>query len=88
MRRLLLAVSSLAVLAFAAPALAQPAAPASITAPPVDIHTRVLANGLTLYTVRDTTTPNVTVQVWFGVGAKNDPPGRSGFAHLFEHLMF
>ncbi|HLY78716.1 MAG TPA: pitrilysin family protein, partial [Caulobacteraceae bacterium] len=31
---------------------------------------------------------NVTVQVWYGVGAKNDPPGRSGFAHLFEHMMF
>jgi predicted Zn-dependent peptidase len=30
----------------------------------------------------------VTVQVWYGVGAKNDPPGRSGFAHLFEHMMF
>jgi len=63
-----------------------PAAP--ITAPPVNYHVRVLANGLTLYTVRDTSTPNVTVQVWYGVGAKNDPPGRSGFAHLFEHLMF
>jgi len=61
---------------------------AAITAPPVDYHVRVLANGLTLYTVRGTSTPNVTVQVWYGVGAKNDPPGRSGFAHLFEHLMF
>jgi zinc protease len=93
MRRLLLAASSVAALALAAPALAQPAAspaagPAPITAPPMDIHTRVLPNGLTLYTVRDTTTPNVTVQIWYGVGAKNDPPGRSGFAHLFEHLMF
>ena len=63
-----------------------PAAP--ISAPNVDYHVRVLPNGLTLYTVLDKTTPNVTVQVWYGVGAKNDPPGRSGFAHLFEHLMF
>ncbi|MBV9509151.1 MAG: insulinase family protein, partial [Caulobacteraceae bacterium] len=60
----------------------------AITAPPVDYHLRVLPNGLRLYTVLDKTTPNVTVQVWYGVGAKNDPPGRSGFAHLFEHLMF
>lgn len=38
--------------------------------------------------VRDPTTPNVAVQVWYGVGSKDDPEGRSGFAHLFEHLMF
>ena len=36
----------------------------------------------------DRTTPNVTVQVWYGVGSKDDPQGRSGFAHLFEHMMF
>ncbi len=89
MRRLALFASALVLsTAGAGATLAQQAAPAPITAPPVDIHTRVLPNGLTLYTVRDTTTPNVTVQVWYGVGAKNDPPGRSGFAHLFEHLMF
>jgi zinc protease len=56
--------------------------------PPIDYHERVLANGLHVYSVLDRTTPNVAVQMWYGVGARNDPAGRSGFAHLFEHLMF
>ncbi|WP_339500960.1 M16 family metallopeptidase, partial [Pseudomonas canadensis] len=38
--------------------------------------------------IRDTSTPNVSVQVWYDVGSKDDPAGRSGFAHMFEHLMF
>jgi len=88
MTRLALFASAL-ILSLGVTGSAMAQAPATaITAPPVDYHVRVLANGLTLYTVRDTSTPNVTVQVWYGVGAKNDPPGRSGFAHLFEHLMF
>ena len=88
MRRLALFASAL-VLAGGAANIATAQAPTPpITAPVVNYHVRVLPNGLTLYTVLDKTTPNVTVQVWYGVGAKNDPPGRSGFAHLFEHLMF
>jgi zinc protease len=77
------------VLAFAVgpPAVrAQPAA--QVVAPRIDYHLRVLPNGLKVFSVLDKTTPNVTVQVWYGVGAKDDPAGRSGFAHLFEHLMF
>jgi zinc protease len=81
--------ASALVLAGGAANIATAQAPAPpITAPTVNYHVRVLPNGLTLYTVLDKSTPNVTVQVWYGVGAKNDPPGRSGFAHLFEHLMF
>jgi zinc protease len=49
---------------------------------------RVLPNGLTVYSVRSGATPTVAIQVWYHVGSKNDPEGRSGFAHLFEHLMF
>jgi zinc protease len=49
---------------------------------------RVLDNGLQVYAARDVTTSNVTVQVWYKVGSKDDPANRSGFAHLFEHLMF
>jgi zinc protease len=64
------------------------AAQAATVVPPIDFHERVLPNGLRVITSLDRTTPNVTVQVWYGVGAKNDPPGRSGFAHLFEHMMF
>ncbi len=48
----------------------------------------IMPNGMKVFTQRDTATSNVTVQVWYKVGAKDDPEGRSGFAHLFEHLMF
>ena len=47
-----------------------------------------LANGLRVLLLEDHTVPVVSVQVWYHVGGKNEPPGRSGFAHLFEHLMF
>src|ERR1700722_15192721 len=82
---MLRALSFLACLLLA-PALA--AAAPHLTAAPITFSERVLPNGLRLITSLDRTTPNVTVQVWYGVGAKNDPAGRSGFAHLFEHLMF
>lgn len=77
-----------------APALlaAQPAsaapAPATATVPPIQFTSRTLPNGLKVYASVDRSTPNVTVQMWYGVGSKDDPQGRSGFAHLFEHLMF
>lgn len=58
------------------------------TVPPIAFKSRTLDNGLKVYFSRDPSTPNVTVQVWYGVGSKDDPEGRSGFAHLFEHLMF
>ncbi len=79
--------------ALAAPALAAKAAPAKASpkasvVPPIVYKQRTLANGLQVYTSLDRTTPNVTVQVWYGVGSKDDPLGRSGFAHLFEHMMF
>ena len=47
-----------------------------------------LANGLEIYTVEGHASPTVAVQVWYHVGSKDDPDGRSGFAHLFEHMMF
>ena len=55
--------------------------------PPIGFTTRTLANGLTVYTIRDTRTANVSVQMWYNVGSKDDPAGRSGFAHLFEHIL-
>ncbi|MBL8919554.1 MAG: insulinase family protein [Myxococcaceae bacterium] len=48
----------------------------------------VLDNGLTLIVHEDHKAPIVAVNVWYHVGAKDEAPGRSGFAHLFEHLMF
>ncbi len=47
-----------------------------------------LPNGLTLIVHEDHSTPVVTTNVWFHVGSGDETPGRTGFAHLFEHLMF
>lgn len=57
---------------------------------PVDIPYErfVLDNGLTLLVHEDHKAPIVAVNVWYHVGSKNEKPGRTGFAHLFEHLMF
>jgi zinc protease len=84
------AVSTLALgLAGPAPVLAAPVpAAAAITAPPLKFRMRTLANGLKVYAVQDKTSPDVSVQVWYDVGSKEDPRGRSGFAHLFEHILF
>ena len=66
----------------------RPAAPA--TRPEIDIPFQkfVLKNGLTLIVHEDHKAPIVAVNVWYHVGSKNEKPGRTGFAHLFEHLMF
>lgn len=55
---------------------------------PLPIVERTLPNGLRVVSVRDNTSPTVAIHVWYNVGSKDDPQGRSGFAHLFEHLMF
>ncbi|HXC59259.1 MAG TPA: pitrilysin family protein [Steroidobacteraceae bacterium] len=59
-----------------------------LSIPPLQPQMRTLANGLRVYALPDSNTANVSVAVWYDVGSKNDPAGRSGFAHLFEHLMF
>ena len=64
------------------------AAPARLAIPPLDFSERVLANGMHVLSALDRSSPTVSVQVWYDVGSKDDPDGRSGFAHLFEHLMF
>ncbi|HYJ29409.1 MAG TPA: insulinase family protein, partial [Allosphingosinicella sp.] len=72
-----------------APRAQDAAAPApGLGVPPIRYTSRTLPNGLRVYALRDETSPNVSVQVWYGVGGRDDPRGRSGFAHLFEHLMF
>ncbi len=55
---------------------------------PLPLRERRLANGLRVIALPDARSAGVAVQVFYRVGAKDDPPGRSGFAHLFEHLMF
>ena len=64
-----------------------PPSPA-ISVPPLPFKHATLENGLKVYSVEDHKSPTVAVQVWYHVGSKDDPNGRSGFAHLFEHMMF
>jgi zinc protease len=54
----------------------------------VDYEKYELDNGLTVILHEDHTLPVATVNLWYRVGGKDESPGRSGFAHLFEHLMF
>jgi zinc protease len=54
----------------------------------IPFETFTLPNGLTVIVHEDHKAPIVAVNVWYRVGSKDEPPGRSGFAHLFEHLMF
>ena len=56
--------------------------------PQLKFTDRTLANGLRVLTVEDHSSPTVAIQVWYHVGSKDDPNQRSGFAHLFEHIMF
>lgn len=60
----------------------------TLTIPPIAYSERTLPNGLQVISVPDRSSPDVAVQMWYHVGSKDDPQGRSGFAHLFEHLMF
>ena len=66
------------------------ALPAHAATPSVDIpyETFTLPNGLRVVVHTDRKAPIVAVNVWYHVGSKDEPSGRSGFAHLFEHLMF
>src|SRR5690349_19706942 len=61
---------------------------AQVKVAPLPLKERTLANGLRIVTVQDNSNPTVSIHVWYDVGGKNDPPGRSGFAHMFEHMMF
>ena len=96
------AFSSLVLLATVAASAAQPASAPTSPArarttsaspaplPDVDIAFQkyILPNGLTLIVHEDHKAPIVAVDVWYHVGSKDEHPGRTGFAHLFEHLMF
>lgn len=55
---------------------------------PLLIKQRTLPNGLKVVSLMDNSSPTVSVNVWYNVGSKDDPQGRSGFAHMFEHMMF
>jgi zinc protease len=79
--RILLALLALLVV----PLRAQSPPPAQLEVPYRQFQ---LANGLNVILHRDTTVPAVAINVWYYVGSANEKPGRTGFAHLFEHLMF
>ena len=83
---------ALAAPALAAPAAAQEAKPAPVTelvkAVTIPFEQFTLANGLRVVVHTDRKAPVVAVSVWYHIGSKDEPAGRTGFAHLFEHLMF
>ena len=59
-----------------------------VTMPPIRFRERTLKNGMRVLSAEDHSSPTVAIQVWYHVGSKDDPERRSGFAHLFEHIMF
>src|SRR5882762_5170136 len=54
----------------------------------VDFKETTLKNGLRVITVEDRTAPVVAISITYNVGSRNERQGRTGFAHLFEHMMF
>ena len=69
-------------------AVALPGLAAELPIPDVAFQKFTLDNGLTLIVHEDHKAPIVAINIWYHVGSKNEKPGRTGFAHLFEHLMF
>jgi zinc protease len=67
---------------------ALPVALAAQSPTPLNVESFALPNGLRVHLVEDHTAQVVAVNVWYDVGSRNERPGRTGFAHLFEHMMF
>src|ERR671933_351196 len=61
---------------------------AAVRPPKLQYDQFTLTNGLTVVLSEDHSTPIVHLQLWYHVGSKNEKKGRTGFAHLFEHMMF
>jgi zinc protease len=89
-KRFVLLVLVLAACAPPPPATAPVPAPTVATSavPRIDFERYTLPNGLTVILHEDHSTPVVAVNVWYHVGSGDETPGRTGFAHLFEHIMF
>ncbi|MEM8725157.1 MAG: pitrilysin family protein, partial [Pseudomonadota bacterium] len=91
-RQAMLTGVAAAAMAFTAPAFAdghgekEIAAP-TLSAPEIEYTMWTLDNGLTVIALPDNSTANVTTSLWYKVGSKHDPEGRSGFSHLFEHIL-
>ncbi len=84
--------AAVAPIAAEAPAVAAPAGPVPVPALIEEVaiphQSFQLANGLTVLVHEDHKAPVVAVSTWYNVGSKDEPAGKTGFAHLFEHLMF
>jgi zinc protease len=65
-----------------------PGVRAAVRPPKLDYTMTTLSNGLQVVFLEDHSTPIVHAEIWYHVGSKNERPGRTGFAHLFEHMMF
>jgi zinc protease len=76
------------VLALTGLLLLNPAPHAASRPPKLDYTMTTLPNGLKVVTLEDHSTPIVHAEIWYHVGSKNEKKGRTGFAHLFEHMMF
>ena len=85
----MLAMSALSTIAVGQDGAAvAPSKPAALPVVDIPYQKFVLDNGLTLIVHEDHKAPVVAINVWYHVGSKDERPGRTGFAHLFEHLMF
>src|SRR5882757_9868917 len=85
---LLVGLASFLLIAHSSGANAAGSAPAALADIDIPYQKYVLPNGLTLIVHEDHKAPIVAIDVWYHVGSKDERPGRTGFAHLFEHLMF
>src|SRR5450432_2737383 len=77
-----------AILGWNGSSLGQTAATAGHKLPSIPFEKYKLKNGLEIILSEDHTLPLVSVNIWYHVGAANEKAGRTGFAHLFEHMMF
>lgn len=88
MFKAVLAAGAASLALLATPALADDHADGTtLSAPEIEFTEWTLDNGLRVIAIEDDGTATVTTSLWYEVGAKHDPEGRSGFAHLFEHIL-
>jgi zinc protease len=88
MQRSVLTLAVAALCAGGVAAQAPATSPGKFSALNIPFEQYTLPNGLRVILSQDRTIPTVTVNVWYHVGSKNEEKGRTGFAHLFEHVMF
>ncbi len=84
----MVSISTRLILSACLLAIIQIAGLAQTRMPQLKFTDRTLTNGLRVLSAPDHASPTVAIQVWYHVGSKDDPDKRSGFAHLFEHIMF